>query len=152
MKKCFSAGLMAIAGSVLAPAAAMAFGEAGQWSSGWGQGVSEYTAVDAKKNALYIACSEDRPVAMTLTVAGQEYGGDGKDFSLIIDGKEISQPYETSSRVGANNFYFAWDAMRKAKRLEARTSDGKVVNLPVKGIAKALPSTQSKGFPCQVDF
>lgn len=141
-----------LAGSLLAPAASLAFGEVGVWSSGWGQGVSEYTVVDAKNNALYIACSEDFPVSMSLTVAGQEYGGNGKDFDLVIDGKEISQPYETSSRVGANNFFFMWDAMRKARQLQAKTSDGKVVNLPVKGIAKVLPATNAADFPCKVDF
>ncbi|MBX3905235.1 MULTISPECIES: hypothetical protein [Ralstonia] len=132
---------------------AHAFGEVGRWTSGWGQGTSEYTVVDAKRNALYIACSEDRPVSMSLTVAGKEYGSyTQQEFSLIIDGKEISTPYATSSRVGADNFRYAWDAMRKAKSLQAKTADGKVVTLPLVNAAKALPSSKSREFACRTEF
>lgn len=131
---------------------AFAFGEVGQWSSGWGQGVSEYTVVDEKNNSLYIACG-DEPVTMTLTVDRVEYGSNSKkSFDLIIDGKGIEMPYETSSRVGADNFRFAWDGMRKAKTLEAKTSTGKTIVLPLKNVAKALPASKSKQFGCLTDF
>ena len=131
---------------------AFAYGEVGQWSSGWGQGVTEYTTVDSKKNALYIACSDSAPVSMTLTVSGKEYGTYAKKgFDLIIDGKEVQTPYDTGSRVGANNFLYAWDAIRKAKTLQAKIGEGKVVDLPLKNAAKVLPSTKSKKFTCQVD-
>ena len=132
---------------------AFAFGEPGQWSSGWGQGVSEYTAVVGKQADLYIACSDSMPVSMTLTVDGKRYGsGEAKGFDLIIDAKEIATPYETGSRVGANNFLYAWDLLRKAKQIRARTADGKLVELPVKHAAKALPKTSDKNFPCSVEF
>lgn len=121
---------------------AMAFGEAGQWSSGWGQGVSEYTAVVSKGNALYIACSDDAPVSMTLTVNGVDYGSNSKKgFDLVIDGKKIQTPYDTNSRVGENNFNYVWKKMRSAKTLQAKTSDGKTLNLPTKGVAKAIPAS-----------
>ena len=136
----------------LVSAQAFAFGEIGQWSSGWGQGVSEYTVVDEKSNSLYIACG-DEPVSMTLTVDRVEYGSNSKkSFDLIIDGKVIEMPYETSSRVGSDNFRFAWDAIRKAKTLEAKTSAGKTIALPLKSVAKALPASKSKQFVCQTDF
>ena len=129
---------------------AMAFGEAGQWSSGWGQGVSEYTSVASKGNALYIACSDDTPVSMTLTVNGNEYGSNTKrGFDLVIDGKVIQTPYETDSRVGANNFEYAWKSMRKAKTIQARTNDGKTLSLPTKGVAKAIPAS---GSSCKAAF
>jgi hypothetical protein len=132
---------------------AWAFGEVGRWSSGWGQGVSEYKAAVSNNTALSIACSEDSPVQMTLTVQGKDYGsGRPKGFDLIIDGTEIMTPYDTGSRVGANNFLFAWEGMRKAKRLVARTADGKSVELPVKGVAQALPKSGGKGFPCRTEF
>lgn len=133
---------------------ALAYGEVGQWSSGGGQGVTEYTAVVSNKTNLYIACDEyEKPVSMTLTVDGKEYGSFAKKgFDLIIDGKEVSTPYDTGSRVGANNFLYAWDAIRKAKTLQAKTEDGKVVDLPVKGASKVLPSTKAKTFTCRVDF
>ena len=133
--------------------AVFAYGEVGQWSSGWGQGVSEYTTVDAKKNGLYIACSDSAPVAMTLTVSGKEYGTYARTgFDLIIDGNEVQTPYMTESRVGADNFIYAWDLVRKAKTLKAKTADGQVVDLPLKGAAKVLPKTNSKDFPCSVAF
>ena len=130
-----------------------AYGEFGQWSSGWGQGVTEYTAVASKQTALYIACSDSMPVSMTLTANGKRYGsGEAKGFDLIIDAKEIATPYETGSRVGANNFLYTWDALRKAKQIRARTADGKLVELPIKHAAKTLPKTSDKGFPCTVEF
>lgn len=132
---------------------AHAFGEVGRWTSGWGQGTSEYTVVDAKHNALYIACSEDRPVSMSLTVAGKEYGSYTKrEFNLIIDGNEISTPYATDSRVGTNNFLYAWEALRKAKSLQAKTADGKIVTFPLAGAAKTLPGSKSRDFACRTEF
>ena len=90
---------------------------------------------------------------MALTVSGKEYGTYAKTgFDLIIDGKEVQTPYDTGSRVGANNFIYAWDSIRKAKSLKAKTADGKVVDLPLKGVAKTLPKANSKNFPCSVDF
>jgi len=121
---------------------AMAFGEAGQWSTGWGQGVSEYAAVVSNGNELYIACSDDAPVSMTLTVNGVKYGSRSKKgFDLVIDGQEIQTPYDTNSMVGENNFIYVWKKMRTAKKLQAKTSDGKTLNLPTNGAAQAIPAT-----------
>ncbi|KAF0867436.1 hypothetical protein [Pseudomonas sp. LD120] len=132
---------------------ALAFGEIGQWSSGWGQGVSEYQATSARGATLYIACSEDRAVSMTLTVGGVDYGTYGqKGFSLIIDGQEISSPYETASRVGQNNFGYAWERLRKASKLLAKTDDGQVVELPTKGSAKTLPALGSPTNSCMTEW
>lgn len=131
---------------------AMAFGEIGQWSSGWGQGVSEYNVSDAQGNSLYIACSEDRPVSMILTLNGQEYGSYSEQgFDLLIDGQAIQTPYDTASRVGANNFLFAWEALRKARTLQAKTSDGQFIDLPTQGSAKTLPAQGSAEYVCQTE-
>lgn len=154
MKKTFTTfSVTAALAVLLMPTTAQAFGEVGRWSSGWGQGTTEYTVVDAKRNALYIACSDSAPVTMTLTFAGKEYGSYAKQgFDLIIDGSAISTPYETSSRVGSNNFRYTWDALRKAKTLEAKTADGRLVALPLVGAAKTLPATKSRDFPCHTAF
>lgn len=145
--------IIVVAELLTAPMVAMAFGEAGQWSSGWGQGVYEYTAVVSNGNALYIACSDDAPVTMTLTVNGVEYGSNSKNgFDLVIDGKEIQTPYITDSRVGADNFSYAWSALRKSKKLQAKTSDGKEQTLPTKGVAKSLPASGTSEFNCKTDF
>ena len=128
---------------------ALAYGEAGQWSSGWGQGTTEYTAVVDAHNSLYIACSDIAKVSMTATVKGQEYGSyAAKGFSLIVNGSEYSAPYETSSRVGENNFYDMWAKLRKAKSITIVTADGQKLALPVKGVSVTLPATNTSAFSC----
>ncbi|WP_146142897.1 hypothetical protein [Halomonas sp. ND22Bw] len=133
----------------------LAFGERGQWSSGWGQGTSEYMAVNQYGDELYIACNPYEPVSMTLTVGDRTYGGgryaDG-DFSLIIDGTEVQTPYDTVSRVGANNFFYAWENLRSATSIVALTSDGVHVELPSKGSFDALPEAFTEGYPCRTEF
>ncbi|MGL5467977.1 MAG: hypothetical protein ACRDCT_07275, partial [Shewanella sp.] len=74
---------------LLANTSAMAFGESGRWSQGWGQGQTEYTAVVDEQNSLYISCSEDTKVFMMATVDGVEYGesaGAKEGFTLIVSG------------------------------------------------------------------
>ena len=89
--------------SLLLSTYAHAYGEAGRWSSGWGQGTSEYTAAVDENNSLYIACNDIKAVSMTAKVAGKEFGSNGaQSFDLIVDGARYTTPYETSSRVGAN--------------------------------------------------
>ena len=78
---------------------ALAYGEAGRWSSGWGQGTSEYTAVVNEQNHLYIACNDTRKVSMTATVQGKEYGSYARQaFSIIVDGSQYDAPYEKIGR------------------------------------------------------
>jgi len=131
---------------------ALAFGEVGRWSSGWGQGVSEYTVVDAKQNQLYIACG-DEPARMQLTVNGRQYGyGAAQGFSLVIDGRDMGEPYETESRVGSDIFKATWAALRKGKTLVAKLPNGQKIPLPLTGAAKVLPSSQSKTYPCRTEW
>lgn len=113
---------------------AFAYGEAGRWSSGWGQGTSEYTAVVNEQNNLYIACNDTRKVSMTATVQGKEYGSyAGQAFTIIVDGSQYDAPYETESRVGENNFFDMW---------------GKQLALPTKEVASVLPATNTPKFDC----
>ena len=128
---------------------ALAYGEPGQWSSGWGQGTTEYTAVVDEKNNLYIACNDTKKVSMTAMVNGKEYGSySDKAFNIDVDGSHYDTPYETESRVGENNFFDMWDKMRQAKTITITTADGQKLSLPVKGAATILPATRSKGFNC----
>ncbi|RMD00165.1 hypothetical protein EAY64_05425 [Aquitalea palustris] len=127
----------------------MAFGETGRWSSSWGQGTSEYATVDAQHNQLYIACNETDSPMISLKVGNKEYGAlPAKEFSLIVDGEVFDNIGNTGSRVGNQNFVRAWDKIRKAKSLEAKTADGKLIKLPLTGAAKVLPASRSKDFPC----
>ncbi len=129
---------------------AMAFGEVGRWVRGWGQGTTEYLMLDAKHNELYIACNEtDSPMVM-LTVSGKQYGAPpAQPFALIVDGQVFDDVASTNSRAGINNFTYAWDKIRKAKSLQAKTADGKLITFPLRAAAaKALPASRSKEYPC----
>jgi hypothetical protein len=135
--------------SLLLSTYAHAYGEAGRWSKGWAQGTSEYAAVVDDNNQLYIACSDMKPVSMTATVAGQEYGSySGKSFAILVDGSRFDAPYDTNSRVGENNFFDMWDKLRKAKSITLETSDGKQLALPTADASSILPATQSQQFGC----
>ncbi|WP_316672910.1 hypothetical protein [uncultured Tolumonas sp.] len=126
-----------------------AFDEAGRWSSGWGQGTSEYETKVSEQNKLYIACSDSKKVSMIATVNGKEYGSYSNiAFSLIVDGTQYDEPYNTESRVGGNNFYDMWEKLRKAHQIELLTSDGQKLTLPTQDAEKVLPSTNSKDFAC----
>ena len=46
---------------------------------------------------LYIACNDENPVSMTLTIDGIAYGNDRQgEFNLVLDGYEISSPHFTN--------------------------------------------------------
>ncbi len=128
---------------------AMAWGTVGRWESGWGQGTSEYIAVNAQHNQLYIACNGSDAPMMSLKVGNKEYGAQpAKPFALIVDGQVFDDIAATDSRVGSQNFVYAWDKIRKAKSLQAKTADGKLITLPLAGAAKVLPASRSRDFPC----
>ena len=147
-----SAVILALTATMPLSSTAWAFGDVGQWSSGWGQGVSEYMVVDAKGNKLYIACSPDENVKMILTTGGKDYGSYGeKGFDLIIDGDEIWQPY-SEAHAAQGSFLLAWNGIRSGKKLQAKTEDGKLIDLPLKNAAKALPKPTAKDFPCKTEW
>lgn len=128
---------------------AMAFGEAGRWSKGWGQGATEYTAVVDENNSLYISCNGFKKVFMMATVDGVEYGessGSKGAFALNVDGDSFNAPYETDSRAGSDAFYIMWFKLRAADSIFLRTADGKVLSLPLKDADKVLPNTDTPEF------
>lgn len=135
MKKLAMASFVALASSSV-----LAFGQPGAWTSGWGMGITEYQATVNDNNKLYIACDPFKPVTMTLTVNGREYGSyeQNNHFGLIIDGVQVNYPYLSSNKQQADTFYWTWNALRKAKSLVAVTSDGQQLKLPVKGSSKTL--------------
>ncbi|WP_430292883.1 hypothetical protein [Pseudomonas sp. B1-22] len=65
---------------------------------------------------------------------------------------EVQTPYDTASRVGANDLLFVWDDLRKAKTLQAKTTDGQVISLPTKDSAKALPAWGTPEFAYTTAF
>ena len=127
--------------------------QAGQWTTGWGQGTSEYIAEVDTKNGLNIACNDINPVRMMATVNGKEYGSfASQSFNLVVDGVRYSTPYETNSRLGANNFAQMWNQLRQAKTITLETQDGQTLALPTAGVADALPATNSREFGCVMEI
>jgi hypothetical protein len=132
---------------LLASMNAMAFGEVGQWSSGWGQGVSEYTAVSVDGNSIYIACQPDKDMYMSVKVGGEKYDA---GFDLVIDGELFKTPYDTKTTEIAVDFPMLWVHLRKAKNIQVKTHDGKTASLPSKGSNKTLPAVGSPDLECSV--
>ncbi|MGR1200658.1 hypothetical protein [Aeromonas hydrophila] len=136
---------------LLANTSAMAFGEPGRWSQGWGQGQTEYTAVVDEQNSLYISCSEDTKVFMMATVDGVEYGesaGAKGGFTLMVSGNDFFRPYDISTQSLASDFYFMWNRLRDADTIIIKTEDGKRLILPTQDADKVLPKTDSPEFTC----
>ncbi|WP_429013874.1 hypothetical protein [Aeromonas hydrophila] len=136
---------------LLANGSAMAFGEPGRWSEGWGQGQTEYTAVVDEQNSLYINCSEDTKVFMMATVDGVEYGesaGAKGGFTLMVSGNDFFRPYDISTQSLASDFYFMWNRLRDADTIIIKTEDGKRLILPTQDADKVLPKADSPEFTC----
>ena len=155
MKLATALTISCVIGLATLPVTASAyFGEPGTWGSGWGQGTAEYMAVSSDGSAeLYIACNDENPVRMTLTIDGIAYGNDLQgEFNLILDGHEITNPHFTNSRAHADNVLYAWERMRKAASIIAVTDDGMQVELPSRGSAAALPSVDSPAMGFYTQF
>lgn len=136
---------------LLTSATALAFGEPGRWSQGWGQGQTEYIATVDKHNSLYISCSEDTKVFMMATVDGVEYGesaGAKGGFTLMVDGNDFFRPYEINTQSLASDFYFMWNRFRDASTIIIKTEDGKRLILPTQDADKVLPKADSADFTC----
>ncbi|MFM5728949.1 hypothetical protein ACET8R_20680 [Aeromonas veronii] len=136
---------------MLTSTTALAFGEPGRWSQGWGQGQTEYTAVVDEQNSLYISCSEDTKVFMMATVDGVEYGesaGAKEGFTLIVSGDYFNTPYEIDSADKASDFYFMWNSLRVASTIIVTTPDDKRLILPTQDADKVLPKADSPEFTC----
>ncbi len=127
--------------------------QAGQWTTGWGQGTSEYIAEVDAKNGLNIACNDINPVRMMATVNGKEYGSfASQSFDLVVDGVRYTTPYDTGSRLGANSFVPMWDHLRRAKTITLETQDGQTLALPTTGATSALPASNSREFGCVMEI
>lgn len=124
--------------------------EPGRWTSGWGQGTSEFFVDDHRGNRLYISCDGyENPGRMWVTLNGRSYGFQERySFDLIINGQRVESPDNAFSRLGSALFNQAWDLLRQARTIRVLTHDGKEAGFPVKGVAKALPARSSKNDPC----
>ena len=141
MKK-VSLSTLVLAGSLL-PLMAQAFGNQNTWSSGWGQGVSEFVIKGKGQSQLYLSCEDygSQPATVIFTDAnGHEVSMDeDKNLQVSIDGGESIDISESDSRVGSNNLVLAWAQLRKGKQVSV-TGDGvKDATFTLAGAAKVLP-------------
>lgn len=135
---------------------ALAVGEPGRWSTGWGQGTTEYMATVDKQNSLYIGCNDTEKVFMMVTIKGNEYvpeqhiynPDDKNAFAIIIDGERFDTPYLTESNAGEQSFYYMWDKLRGAKNIVVETADKQQLTLPTQDVASILPATKATAFGC----
>ncbi|MFH5028738.1 hypothetical protein ACHHZ2_11235 [Citrobacter freundii complex sp. 2024EL-00237] len=122
---------------------AQAFGNQNTWSSGWGQGVSEFVIKGKGQSQLYLSCEDygSQPATVIFTDAnGHEVSMDeDKNLQVSIDGGESIDISESDSRVGSNNLVLAWAQLRKGKQVSV-TGDGvKPATFTLAGAAKVLP-------------
>jgi hypothetical protein len=111
------------------------------WKSGFGQGTTEYFVENGPGNQIYIACPEDRPASVSVTLIGKE-ADESKNEKLIfiIDSKEYSYEYQNADcRVCGENFVFFWGKLRDAKTLSVRFSDSVKSEFSVTNLKTLLP-------------
>lgn len=117
-----------------------AWGGTYEWTSGWGQGISEYQTDDGNQNGLLISCGEQEGLAVSAyaDIAGKAYSSDQEPgFDVIVDGVPYSNPFFTDCRVCAANFPGFWKALRQANNLQI-SAEGRTVNLPTKDLETVL--------------
>jgi len=133
----------------LLPGAALASGNHDTWTSGWGQGVSEFVIKGKGQSQLYLACEDSgsQPATVIFTdVRGHQVSmDDGKSLEVRIDGGEAIDISDSDSRVGENNLAFAWDALRAGKQVIV-TGDGvRSATFTLNGAGKVLPAFNTQG-------
>ncbi|EMM0436643.1 MULTISPECIES: hypothetical protein [Klebsiella/Raoultella group] len=133
----------------LMPVMAQAFGNKDTWSSGWGQGVSEFVIKGPGQSQLSLTCDDSgtAPATIQFTDAtGHNVGMDNeKTLQVRIDGGEAIDISESDSRVGENNLTLAWNALRTGKQALV-TGDGvRPALFTLNGAGKVLPAFGTHG-------
>lgn len=133
----------------LMPAIAQAFGNQNTWSSGWGQGVSEFVIKGKGQSQLYLSCEDygSQPATVIFTDAnGHEVSMDeDKNLQIRIDGGEPIDISESDSRVGSNNLVLAWTQLRNGKQVSVSGEGVKPATFTLAGAAKVLPEFGTQG-------
>ncbi|MDE9455137.1 hypothetical protein [Xenorhabdus bovienii] len=133
----------------LAPVMAQAFGNHNTWTSGWGQGISEFVIKGKGQSQLYLTCEDygSQPVTASFTdVSGKEVSMDGdKNLQVSIDGKEPIDISESGSRVGSNNLVLAWTQLRNGKQVSVSGEGVKSATFTLAGAVKVLPEFGTHG-------
>ncbi|WP_431223897.1 hypothetical protein ACQ86O_01780 [Serratia sp. L9] len=147
MNKSSLSALVLVCG--LVPVIAQAFGNKDTWSSGWGQGVSEFVIKGKGQSQLSLTCEDygSQPATVIFTDAsGHQVSMDeDKSLQVSIDGGALIDISESGSRVGGNNLALAWAQLRKGKQVSV-TGDGvKPATFTLSGATKVLPAFGTHG-------
>lgn len=128
--------------------------QARRWTSGFGQGIIEYTTRNGPGNTFRIACDAGYSDNGELTNLTIEIGGKppkgGSTVRIFIDDEDIQIGTERSgemkfnSRVGVSNFHALWEALKTGKQLRVLFADGQSTTFPMAGAAKEIT-----GEPCK---
>lgn len=133
----------------LVPVMAQAFGNKDTWSSGWGQGVSEFVIKGKGQSQLYLSCEDygSQPSTVIFTDAsGHEVSMDeDKNLQVSIDGGEAIDISESGSRLGSNNLVLAWTQLRNGKQVSVSGEGVKPATFTLAGAAKVLPEFGTHG-------
>jgi hypothetical protein len=132
-------------------------GRAGDWVSGSGQGYTEY---QTKSGRSYISIGCDVGATLDHSGTGISLEIDGKllppnsAVTFDVDGQRITIPTGASGGVHtreceecAHKFYELWPLLRKGRRLQVTSSDGRQVDFSLRGTSQLLPAT-----PCKTAF
>lgn len=133
----------------LVPVMAQAFGNKDTWSSGWGQGVSEFVIKGKGQSQLYLSCEDygSQPATVIFTDAsGKQVSIDsGKRLQVRIDGGETVDISDSDSRVGDDLLTQAWNALRAGEQVLV-TGDGvRPALFTLNGAGKVLPAFNTQG-------
>lgn len=123
------------------------------WKQGFGQGVTEYNIQNATGDTFTIACDGNAEsgegVSVYATSKSIQYGaGNKKTFKLFVDNKEHDSMQQVDTDAGASLFWESWNTIRKAKELQIKTSDGKVIVFTFTNAGSILPAKGSKTSTC----
>lgn len=132
------AGLVTLASAaalVCAPLGANA--AEGRWVQGFGQGSLEFF-VDAQGMRLYLGCMTEEGTQSYVSLSPVGGGADIPAFEVKVAGLQFSAPFETASRVGANNYLALMQALRKAPATV--TYQGRSITFASTGAAQAVPA------------
>ncbi|WP_413501801.1 hypothetical protein [Serratia proteamaculans] len=126
-------------------ASTWAFGEVNHWSSGWGQGTTEYVVKGKGQSQFYIGCNPDKAMFVMFTdPTGQSVDNyDGltqtRTFFVSVDGGEPIAFNDVVSRVGVDNVHVAWEKLRKGKAVTVTGDKLQPAHFTLNGASKVLP-------------
>ncbi|WP_370560690.1 hypothetical protein [Edwardsiella tarda] len=127
---------------------ALAYGEAGQWSSRKTQNGMEYAAVIDEQNKLIISCDNNgKDIAMYATIKGVQVGTGvyDKTFDIQTSKSNYFTPYVINGDSSVLKFYYLWDEIKTEHSITLQPYG---LELPTANASQVLPDIGSSEFIC----